>query len=60
MPVPSTMMEFRLTTVGMPNGRVVSEQAFIMGMGPMATTSRMFFSFASTSARACVTKPLRP
>ena len=43
MPVPSTMMEFRLTTVGTPNGRVTSEQAFIIGIGPMATTSRMSF-----------------
>ena len=40
MPVPSTMIEFRLTTVGTPKGRVTSAQAFIMGMGPMATTSR--------------------
>ncbi len=60
MPVPSTMMEFRLTMVGMPNGRVTSQQAFIMGIGPMATTSRTSFSLASTSASACVTKPLRP
>jgi hypothetical protein len=44
MPVPSTMMEFRLTTVGTPNGRVVSQQAFIIGIGPMATTSRTSFS----------------
>jgi hypothetical protein len=44
MPVPSTMMEFRLTTVGTPNGRVVSQQAFIMGSGPMATTSQASFS----------------
>ena len=29
--------------VGMPNGRVVSEHAFIIGMGPIATTSRTFF-----------------
>jgi hypothetical protein len=39
---------------------VVSQQAFIMGRGPMATTSRTSFSVANTSARACETKPLRP
>ena len=60
MPVPSTMIEFRLTMVGTPKGRVTSEQAFIMGMGPMATTSRISFSRARTSASACVTKPWRP
>ena len=47
------MIEFRLTTVGMPKGRVTSQQAFIIGMGPMATTSRTFFSLARTSASAC-------
>ena len=54
------MMEFRLTMVGMANGRVTSQHAFIIGMGPMATTSATFFSLASTSARAWVTKPWRP
>ena len=53
MPVPSTMIEFRLTTVGMPNGRVTSQHAFIIGMGPMATTSRTFCFAARTSASAC-------
>ena len=60
MPVPSTMMEFRLTMVGIPNGRVTSQHAFIMGIGPMATTSRTPGLRLSTSASACVTKPLRP
>ena len=60
IPVPSTMMELRLTMVGMPKGRVTSQHAFIIGMGPMATTSLTFFSLARTSASACVTKPCRP
>ena len=60
IPVPSTMIEFRLTTVGMPKGRVTSQHAFIIGIGPIATTSLTFFSLASTSASACVTKPWRP
>ncbi len=60
IPVPSTMIEFRLTTVGTPNGRVVSEQAFIIGIGPMATTSLASLTRSRTSASAWVTKPLRP
>ena len=60
MPVPSTMIELRLTMVGMPEGRVTSQHAFIIGMGPMATTSLTFFSVARTSASAWVTKPWRP
>ena len=60
IPVPSTMIELRLTTVGMPKGRVTSLHAFIIGIGPMATTSLTFFSLASTSASAWVTKPCRP
>ena len=38
IPVPSTMIEFRLTTVLMPWGRVVSATARIIGIGPMART----------------------
>jgi hypothetical protein len=34
------MMEFKLTMVGMPDALVTSQHAFIMGSGPMATTSR--------------------
>ena len=52
MPVPSTMIELRLTMVGVADGRVTSQQAFIIGIGPMATTSTTFFSAASTSASA--------
>ena len=38
IPVPSTMIELRLTTVGIPCGRVASATARIIGMGPMART----------------------
>ncbi|KJU83556.1 hypothetical protein MBAV_004251 [Candidatus Magnetobacterium bavaricum] len=38
IPVPSTMIGFSDTTVGMPCGRVTSAQALIMISGPMATT----------------------
>ena len=58
IPVPSTMIEFRLTMVGIPKGRVTSQQAFIMGIGPIATTSRTPGLRASTSASAWVTKPV--
>ena len=60
MPVPSTMIEFRLTTVGMPKGRVTSQQAFIIGIGPIATTSRTSFSRPGRRRARAVTKPLRP
>jgi len=46
--------------VGTPNGRVVSEQAFIIGIGPMATTSLASVTRDSTSANAWVTKALAP
>ena len=36
IPVPSTMIAFRLTAVGTPRGRVTSVQAFIIGSGPIA------------------------
>jgi hypothetical protein len=36
MPVPSTMIEFRLTTVRTPKSLVTAEQNFIMIAGPMA------------------------
>ena len=35
MPVPSTMMGFRLTMLGMPSFRVSMQANFIMIMGPM-------------------------
>ena len=53
------MIAFRLTIVLTPNGRVVSQQARIIGSGPIATTSSTF-SFSRTSFRAAVTKPGRP
>ena len=60
MPVPSTMIEFRLTMVGTANGRVTSQQAFIIGIGPIATTRFTVGSCSSTSLSAAVTNPLRP
>ena len=42
MPVPSTMIGFRLTSVLMPCGRVVSATARIIGIGPMASTRSIF------------------
>ena len=56
IPVPSTMIAFSETIVFTPNGREVSEQARIIGSGPMATT-RSGFSFSRTSLSAAVTKP---
>jgi len=61
MPVPSTMIEFRLTMVGMPRGRVTSQQAFIITIGPIAMQRAGAGSAcARTSASTMVTKPLRP
>ena len=59
MPVPSTMIAFRLTIVFTPNGRLVSAQARIIGSGPIATISSTF-SLSRTSLSAAVTKPGRP
>ncbi len=59
MPVPSTMIAFRLTIVLTPNGRLVSAQARIIGSGPIATISSTL-SFSRTSLSAAVTKPGRP
>ena len=42
MPVPSTIIELRLTTVLMPCGRVVSATACIIRSGPMASTKSIF------------------
>ena len=42
MPVPSTMIEFRLTTVGMCSLRVTSATARIIGIGPTASTRSIF------------------
>ena len=60
MPVPSTMMAFRLTTVGTPAGRVTSATARIIGKGPMAITRLGTGSRVITSATAPVTRPARP
>ena len=59
MPVPSTMMGFRLTTVLMPIGRVVSATARIITSGPIAMT-RFAPCRSISSFRAVVTSPLMP
>ena len=59
MPVPSIMIEFSETVVLMAYGRVNSEQARIMGTGPMAKTSSMPPA-SHSSLRASVTNPGRP
>ena len=60
MPVPSTMMVLSDTSVFTPKGRVVSAQAFIIGIGPMATTWSGSGPRSSSSCRAPVTRPGRP
>ena len=60
IPVPSTMIGFRLTMVLRPWGRVVSAQAFIMMGGPMATTSSISACFAMAALMPSVTSPLSP
>ncbi len=60
MPVPSTMIEFRLTIVFTPRGRVTSQQARIMTSGPIATASFASGCFSSTFSRAAVTSPFIP
>ena len=59
MPVPSTMMVFSDTMVLTPKGRVVSTQACIIGIGPIATTLSGFCS-SRTRFSAAVTKPGSP
>ena len=53
------MMVLSETMVFTPNGREVSTQACIIGIGPIATT-RSGRSRSSTSCSAAVTKPSRP
>ena len=53
------MIAFSETIVLMPEGRVTSEQARIIGRGPIATT-RSGFSFSISSFSATVTKPGLP
>ena len=60
MPVPSTIMEFRLTMVRMPKGRVSSAQAFIIGRGPIAITSSISLCSFKTWSSTTVTKPFVP
>ena len=59
MPVPSTMIALSDTIVFTPNGRVVSTHAFIIGIGPIATT-RSGRSRSRMSCSAAVTKPGLP
>ena len=59
MPVPSTMIALSETIVLTPKGRDVSEQARIIGRGPIAMT-RSGLSFSRTSLRAAVTNPGLP
>ncbi len=60
MPVPSTMSEFRLTRVGMPSVRVISQTALIITPGPMATTRSTGPSSAIKRRSSSVTNPWRP
>jgi len=53
------MIAFSETIVFTPKGRETSEQARIIGRGPIATT-RSGFSFSRTSWSAAVTKPGLP
>ena len=59
MPVPSSIIALRLTTVGMPYPRVSDDTAAIMGTGPTATTLSGFHCSAASFTRV-VTKPLMP
>ena len=60
MPVPSTIIEFRLTTVLIPCGRVVSATACIIRGGPIASTKSIFRPASIKALSWSVTKPLRP
>ncbi len=64
MPVPSTMIVFKLTRVDTPYGSVVFEQNFIISGGPMAIARWTSLPFARRlsikSFSTSVTKPLRP
>ena len=54
------MIEFRLTIVRIPRGRVISAQARIITRGPMATSSSTSAWASRTSCRASVTRPFIP
>ena len=60
IPVPSTMIELRLTMVLTPRGRVASATARIIGTGPIASTKSMRCPLCSNSASLAVTKPFSP
>ena len=60
MPVPSTISELRLTTVGIRCGRVVSATACIIRTGPMARTRSIGRPAAISSLSGSMTRPLRP
>jgi hypothetical protein len=59
IPVASTMMGFRLTTVLISWGLVTSATARIMGTGPMAMHRSIFSPASISSWRAAVTNPFR-
>jgi len=60
MPVPSTMIGLRLTSVRILCGRVASAQPFIMTGGPIATTSSMSGCRAIARLMPSVTMPRIP
>ncbi len=60
IPVPSTINEFRLTTVGMPCGRVVSATACIIRIGPIARTRSIASPAAIIAFSGSITNPLTP
>ncbi len=60
MPVPSTMIGLRLTSVRILCGRVASAQPFIITGGPIATTSSMSGCFSIARRMPSVTRPFRP
>jgi hypothetical protein len=58
MPVPSIMIGFRLTIVQMFAFRVTSATAFIMGMGPTASTRSMCVPWSINWRSLSVPNPL--
>ncbi len=58
MPVPSIMMEFRLTMVRMFSLRVISATARIIGIGPTASTRSIRVPLSINCFNLSVTKPL--
>ena len=60
MPVPSTMMVLRLTTVLMLCGRVTSDTALIMTTGPIPMTRSICVFSSMRRFSTSVTKPWCP